>query len=100
MAETLSQVMDSDLRAKSERALAYRNMTRMWAWQDLVANVLQRIKDQAIRDEDSVATTALHEAIGLIAECRGRRQTVDKILREIENIMNPDLTTSPHKGRS
>lgn len=74
---------------KMQRAAAYRSLVDSWAWKDLKLSILERIREQSIKDEDNVSVARLAEEIGVIAECRGRRQVIDKIFREIELILNP-----------
>jgi hypothetical protein len=83
----LAQPNPDERRAKQELAHAYSNMTAMFAWQHFKTNILDRILEQAVTDEDAIDIKDLSSAS--IGECRGRRNAVKKILREVENILQP-----------
>ncbi len=72
--------------AKKDLADSYRVMMEMSAWKHFERNVLNRIEDQATKDEDSVALDDLTTA--RIAECRGRRKAIVKIKTDLDYIVN------------
>ena len=73
-------------KAKKDLAEAYRLMMNLAAWKHFETNVLNRIEEQATKDEDNVPLDELTTA--RIAECRGRRKTIDKIKNDIDYIVN------------
>lgn len=79
----------ADHQAKMTRAAIYRAMVESAAWRDLKETVLERIRVQAIKDEDNVPIDQLQLSMAKIAECRGKRIAIDKILRDVENILQP-----------
>lgn len=72
--------------AKKELAEAYTVMMGLSAWRHFEVNILNRIEDQATKDEDGVALDELTPA--RIAECRGRRKAIDKIHTDLDFILH------------
>lgn len=74
------------VRAKKDLADAYQVMMGLSAWKHFETNVLRRIEEQATKDEDNVPLDELSTA--RIAECRGRRKAIEKILSDVDYIIN------------
>lgn len=80
---------DPEREKRLQLSAAYRSMTDMFAWKHLKEMVLERIHQQAVADEDALDMMDLN--LGVIGECRGRRNAIKKILREVENILQPQI---------
>lgn len=72
--------------ARKDLADSYRLMMDLAAWKHFETNILNRIEEQAIKDEDSVSLDDL--TLAKIAECRGRRAAIDKITSDLDYIVN------------
>jgi hypothetical protein len=73
-------------KAKKDLAEAYETMMGLAAWKHFEANILNRIEDQASKDEDNVPLDEL--SVAKIAECRGRRKAIDKIHTDLDYIVH------------
>lgn len=71
--------------SKKDLAHAYEVMMGLAAWKHFETNILNRIEQQAMKDEDAVFLDELTPA--KIAECRGRRKAIDKIKSDIQFIV-------------
>ena len=71
---------------KKDLAEAYQVMMGLAAWKHFEVNILNRIDDQATRDEDMIPLDDL--SMVRIAELRGKRRAIDKIKTDIEYIVN------------
>jgi len=71
---------------KKELAEQYRVMMGLAAWKHFETNILNRIEEQAVKDEDMVPLDDL--SVSKIAECRGRRKAIDKIKNDLDYIVN------------
>lgn len=78
--------IDTDAKARKDLAEAYQVMLGLAAWKHFETNILNRIEDQATKDEDNVPLDELSTA--KIAECRGRRKAIDKIKSDLDYIVN------------
>lgn len=72
-------------KAQKDLALSYQTMMGLAAWKHFKVNILDRIEQMAINDEDSVPLDELTPA--RIAEARGRRKAIDKIYNDIDYIL-------------
>ena len=75
--------MSEDAKA-IERANAYRQMCQMWAWKDLM-KIVEDVKEETVSREDSYATKDL--SLVLIAEDRGIRRGLNRLLSEVDSIL-------------
>lgn len=64
---------------------------RMWkenpCWDDLMY-MIEEIKEESVRDTDRVPTAEL--SVQVIAENRGIRKGLDKLLRQIDDILEKE----------
>lgn len=71
---------------RKDLADSYRLMMDLAAWKHFEKTILNRIDEQATKDEDSVTLDNL--TVAKIAECRGRRATIDIIKNGLDYIIN------------
>jgi len=77
--------MNENEKAKAvEKANSYREMCRLWAWKDLI-NSIDEIKKESVTRTDSYSTKDL--SLVLIAEDRGIRKGLDRLLAEVDSIL-------------
>lgn len=70
---------------KKDLAIAYRLMLDSAAWKHFETNTLNRIKELAIADEDAMPVTDINA--GYYGVCRGKRQAIDKIKKDLIYIL-------------
>lgn len=71
---------------RKELCAQYQVMMGLAAWRHFEVNTLNRIEEQATKDEDNVPMEDL--SIARIAECRGRRKAIDIIKNDLEYIIH------------
>jgi hypothetical protein len=71
---------------KKDLAEQYQVMMNLSAWRHFEANILNRIENQAMSDEDNIPLDEL--SMIRIAELRGRRKAIDKIHTDLDYIVN------------
>lgn len=76
---------DTDRKKAIERANAYREMMNLWAWKDLM-NELQEIKSDSALVIDAVPLDQNAQLV--IAESRGERKGLQKLLNRIDYIVS------------
>lgn len=73
---------------KKDLTTSYQVMVSLGAWKHLEENILKRVEQQALKDEDLIPTAELEHASVIIAECRGRRRAIEKIRSDVLYIVN------------
>jgi hypothetical protein len=73
--------------AKKDLAQSYHLMMDLAAWKHFQVNILNRIEEQATKDEDAIPIETLDSSIGKLGECRGKRAAIDKIKNDLEYIL-------------
>lgn len=70
---------------KKDLAQAYQLMLDTAAWKHFEKTILDSIKQRAVFDEDAMPITDLNP--GFYGVCRGKRQAIDKIKKDIIYIL-------------
>lgn len=73
---------------RKDLAQAYQLMMQSAAWKHFDAVVLGPIADKATKDEDAIDIMNLDRSVGLLGECRGRRNAIRKIKSELAYIVD------------
>lgn len=71
---------------RKDLAQAYHLMMQSAAWKHFIGFIYQ-IEAKATKDEDAIDILNLDRSIGMLGECRGRRNTVRKIEIELSYIL-------------
>lgn len=72
--------------AKQDLAQSYQLMMQSAAWKHFETS-LDVIADKATKDEDSIDILNLDRSVGLLGECRGRRNAIKKIKGDLAYIL-------------
>lgn len=82
----MNETAEDQARKKAiERANAYREMMNLWAWKDLM-NELEGIRQDALMVIDAVPFE--QNAALVIAESRGERRGLQKLLNRIDFVLS------------
>lgn len=72
--------------ARKDLAQSYQLMMQSAAWKHFESS-LDVIADKATKDEDAVDILNLDRSVGMLGECRGRRNAIRKIKSELSYIL-------------
>lgn len=72
---------------RKDLAQAYQLMMQSAAWEHFRRTILDSISDKATKDEDAVDILNLDRSVGMLGECRGRRNAIRKIKSELGYIL-------------
>lgn len=85
-------------RKEVAKAEAYRQLKTMWAWEDLEKLII-KIKSDAIMSLDALSPKDLSIGTVYVAEARGIRKGLDKLMDEIDRILTSgDIAAQTLKG--